>query len=295
MKKILITGANSYIGTSVEKYLAKWPDHYKVDTIDMEKVDWKEKDFSIYDTVFHVAGIAHSDDGKPTPEKKELYKKVNTELTIETAKKAKESGVKQFIFMSSSIVYGKAPKIGKTRIITAETKPSPDNCYGESKLKAEEGLKKLEKETENGQGFKVVILRPPMIYGKNSKGNYPLLSKLAKKTRLFPRVNSKRSMLYVENLAEFIRLMIENEERGTFCPQNKEYVNTSELVKMVRTVHGKKTGLIKGFTWALKLLGVFTHKVSKAFGSSYYEKSMSEYKQEYRLVGLEESIRRTEL
>ena len=295
MKKILITGANSYIGISVEKYLTQWSDKYKVDTLDMEKSDWGKKDFSGYDVVFHVAGIAHSDTGKLTPEKRDLYKKVNTELTIETAKKAKRDGVKQFIFMSSSIVYGEATKISKQRVITAESKPRPDNCYGESKLSAEKGLLKIEKETASSQNYKVVILRPPMVYGRNCKGNYPLLSKIARKSRFFPKVNNYRSMIYVENLAEFIRILIDNEERGVFHPQNAEYVNTSELVKIVRKVHGKKTSLIKGFAWALKLLGIFTHKVNKAFGSCYYEQSMSTYKQEYRLVGLEESIRRTEI
>lgn len=59
MKKILITGANSYIGTSFEKWLSQWLDDYKVDTFDMIDGTWKEKDFSQYDTVFHVAGIVH--------------------------------------------------------------------------------------------------------------------------------------------------------------------------------------------------------------------------------------------
>ena len=106
MKKILITGANSYIGTSFEKYMAQWPDKYQVDTLDMIDGSWREKSFAGYDCVFHVAGIAHSDNGKISTEKAKLYYAVNTDLTVETAKKAKAEGVKQFIFMSSAIVYG---------------------------------------------------------------------------------------------------------------------------------------------------------------------------------------------
>lgn len=108
MKKILITGANSYIGTSFENYLQQWFDKYQVDTVDMIDGSWREKSFGGYDVVFHVAGIAHSDTGKISKEKEKLYYTVNTDLTIETAKKAKADGVKQFIFMSSAIVYGES-------------------------------------------------------------------------------------------------------------------------------------------------------------------------------------------
>ena len=180
MKKILITGANSYIGTSFENYLKQWPDKYQVDTIDMIDGSWREKSFKGYDTVFHVAGIAHSDTGIISEERKSLYYKVNTELTIETAKKAKADGVKQFIFMSSAIVYGDSAPIGKQNVITKDTVPQPSNFYGDSKLKAEKGILPLQSDD-----FIVVILRPPMIYGKGCKGNYQALVKLALKLPVF--------------------------------------------------------------------------------------------------------------
>lgn len=289
MKRILITGANSYIGTSFEKYVSKWPERYETDTVDMIDGSWREKSFAGYDAVFHVAGIAHSDGGKISEEKEKLYYSVNTDLTIETAKKAKEDGVKQFVFMSSAIVYGESAPIGKQKIITKETPVSPANCYGDSKVQAEKGLKELEDDR-----FKVVILRPPMIYGKGSKGNYPVLVKFAKKLPLFPYVRNERSMLYIGNLVEFVRLMIENEERGTFWPQNVEYSNTSELVRMIGAAHGKKVRLVKGFGWLLKIMSHFTELVNKAFGNLTYEKSMSEYKEEYRRATLAESIEETE-
>ena len=289
MKKILITGANSYIGTSFEKYMEQFGNDYSVDTVDMIGDSWKSKSFSGYDCVFHVAGIAHSDNGKISKEKEKLYYAVNTDLTVETAKKSKADGVKQFIFMSSAIVYGNSAPIGKGKRITKDTPVHPANCYGDSKVQAENGLRKLEDEN-----FKVVILRPPMIYGKGSKGNYPLMSKMAQKLPIFPYVKNRRSMLYIENLCEFVRLMIENSEQGTFWPQNKEYSNTSEMVRMIGAAHGKKVHLIKGFTWSLKLLGLVTGIVDKAFGNLYYDKKMSEYKQNYRVCTLKESIIRTE-
>ena len=290
MKKILITGANSYIGTSFETYLKEnHPEDYIVDTIDMIDGTWRESSFSGYDCVFHVAGIAHSDNGKISEEKAKLYYAVNTDLTVETAKKAKADGVQQFVFMSSAIVYGESAPIGKMKVINRDTPLSPANCYGDSKVQAENGIRPL-----SDDGFKVVILRPPMIYGKGSKGNYPLLAKLAQKTPVFPYVKNMRSMLYIENLCEFVRLMIENGEQGTFWPQNDAYSNTAELVQMIAAAHGKRMGLVKGFGWALKGLSKCTGLVNKAFGNLCYDMTLSEYKEEYRIYNLQESIARTE-
>lgn len=291
MKRILITGANSYIGTSFEKYINEnYPGQYEIDTVDMIDGSWREKSFEGYDSVFHVAGIAHSDSGKISAEKEKLYYSVNTDLTIETAKKAKADGAKQFIFMSSAIVYGDSAPIGKDKLITKDTPVSPANCYGDSKVQAENGIRPL-----NDDNFKVAILRPPMIYGKGSKGNYPLLSKIAQKTPIFPYVKNERSMLYIENLCEFVRLMIENGEAGTFWPQNEEYSNTSELVKMIAEAYGKRVRLVKGFGWALKLLSYVTPVVNKAFGSLRYDMGMSGYAVEYRKINLADTIRKTEL
>ena len=289
MKKILITGANSYIGTSVESHLNKFSDKYIVETIDMIDGSWRKKDFSEYQVVFHVAGIAHSDSGKISEEKEKLYYAVNTDLTVETAQKAKNDGVKQFVFMSSAIVYGDSAPIGKNKLITKDTPVAPANCYGDSKVQAEIGIKALADD-----GFKVVILRPPMIYGKDSKGNYPVLSKFARKLPFFPFVKNERSMIYIENFCEFVRLMIENEETGIFWPQNKEYTNTSYMVQTIAEVHGKKMHLIKGFTWALKLISFCTGMINKAFGNLSYDQKLSVYKEDYQLVSLKESILKTE-
>ncbi len=284
MKRILITGANSYIGTSVEKWLSKFPEKFFINTIDMRDEKWKENDFSSYDVVFHVAGIAHV---STNPKLKDLYYKVNRDLAIETAIKARDEGVKQFIFMSSIIVYGDS-KDAKG-IITKDTVPVPSNFYGDSKLKAEEGIRTLESDY-----FKVVILRPPMIYGKGSKGNYPKLAKLAKKLPIFPDIDNQRSMLYIDNLCEFVRLMIENEENGIFFPQNKEYVKTSELVKLIAEVHGKKIILTKLFNFPLKVIGRLLRLVDKVFGNLVYDKQLSQYKFNYQIRDLIESIALTE-
>lgn len=286
MKKILITGANSYIGTSFEKWVKQWPGDYLVDTVDMIDGTWREKSFSGYDVVFHVAGIAHV---STDPNMEELYYKVNRDLTIETAKKAKTEGVKQFIFMSSIIVYGDSSHINHKRVIDKNTVPEPSNFYGRSKLQAEEGIIQLQDDN-----FNTVVIRPPMIFGKGSKGNYPKLAKMAQKLPIFPNVKNERSMLHIDNLCEFIRLMIANKERGIFFPQNSEYVGTSELVKLIAEAHGKSIVLTKLFNPMLKLMGDFVGQVNKAFGNLVYEKSMSEYKENYRIRDLKEAVRVTE-
>ncbi|MBQ7955054.1 MAG: NAD-dependent epimerase/dehydratase family protein [Lachnospiraceae bacterium] len=294
MKKILITGANSYIGTSFEKWAMENCKDFQIETQDMLGEEWKKADFSGYDTIFHVAGIAHADVGKVSEEGKKLYYKVNADLTIECAKKAKDEGVKQFIFMSSIIVYGESAGIGKMRVITRETPLSPANFYGDSKVKAEEGLQKLEDES-----FKVVILRPPMIYGKGSKGNYPLLAKMAKKLPIFPDIKNQRSMLYVENLCKFISLMIKHEERGVFFPQNAEYVQTSVMVREIANVARKRiiiTKWLNGVIWVLgKIPGKSSLLVNKAFGNLVYDQSLrGEYERQCIVCDFRESIAKTE-
>lgn len=290
MKRILITGINSYLGGRFRQYMEQFPDYATV-SISMRDGSWRGEDFTGFDVVYHVAGLAHSDNGRISPEKAQKYYEINTDLTKELANKAKREGVKQFIFMSSAIVYGDSAPIGRRRRIDRSTVCTPANCYGDSKLQAELGLRRLE-----DKNFRVVILRPPMIYGPGCKGNYPVLSLFAQRLPVFPYVDNERSMLFVDNLMAFVKLMIDNEESGTFFPQNAEYSNTSELVRMIAEAHGKKLILVRGFTWALKFLGFFTALVDKAFGSLSYDMSMSEYPGgEYRLYSLEESIRITEV
>lgn len=294
MKKILITGANSYIGTAVESWLRQYEEHYTVETVDMIDGTWREKDFAQYDVVYHVAGIAHADVGNVSEETKDFYYKINTDLAVETAKKAKSEGVKQFIFMSSMIIYGESGGLGHAKVIHKDTVPNPANFYGDSKWQADQKIQKLVDES-----FKVVILRPPMIYGKGSKGNYPTLAKMAKKLPIFPKVQNQRSMLHIDNLCEFIRLMIENEEAGVFFPQNSEYSQTSQLVQMIATNTGHHIILTKWlnpFVWIASCIpGKISGLINKAFGNLTYDKEMSIYpKGMYQIVSLEESIEKTE-
>lgn len=286
MKKVLITGANSFVGTNIEKWLLKEPESYQVDTVDTMNDAWKQTDLTKYDIVFHVAGIAHVD---PKPEMAPLYYKVNRDLAIEVAQHAKECGVKQFIYMSSRIVY-RASKSLKGNVTTPETQPDPNDFYGDSKLQAEKGLHELESST-----FKVAILRPPMIYGSNSKGNFLRLGWLATKAPVFPAWHNKRSMLYIDNLAEFVKQIIDRELGGTFFPQNKELTDTVEVVRYFAQKYHKKIWISRVFNPFVWLGSFFLKPIPKMFSDSYYVPEMSVYDFDYQLVSFDDSLKRIEI
>lgn len=292
--KVLITGAGSYIGESVKEYASEHYPNITFDTLDMLDADWRDYDFSSYDTVYHVAGIAHADVGKVSDEQIEKYYSVNTDLAIEVANKAKSAGVHQFIFMSSMIVYGDSAPIGKEKMIDRNTVPEPANFYGDSKWQADKGVRALADDK-----FKVAVLRPPMIYGKGSKGNYPILSKLAKKLPIFPDIENKRSMLHIDNLCEFMCKLILCGEGGIYFPQNKEYTKTSDLVAEIRRASHKKSKNIKALSPAVKIAyhipGKARGLVNKAFGNNCYDQELSKYSFEYSLSTLNDSIKKTEL
>ena len=283
MKRILITGAGSYVGESVRRYILSTSSDFEIDAVDTMNDAWKEAEFSKYDVVYHVAGIAHVN---ADPKMEALYYKVNRDLTIEVARAAKAAGVKQFIFMSSQIVFHESQSL-KSEVLTAETKENPNGFYGDSKLQAELGIKPLEDEN-----FKVCILRPCMIYGPNAKGNFPRLAKLACKTPIFPCWHNKRSMLYIDNLAEFVKQAVLRELSGTFYPQNRELADTVEIIRFFAKASGHKvwiTRLLNPFVW----LGSFVlQPINKMFATYYYDPEMSKMDFDYQLVSFEESLKR---
>ncbi len=301
MTKVLITGAGSYVGESVKKYILASQEkvgrnsgevrepEWEIDSVDTMSDAWKQTDFSKYDVVYHVAGIAHVN---ADPKMEPLYYKVNRDLTIEIAKHAKENGVKQFIFMSSQIVFHESKSL-KTEVLTKDTKPNPNGFYGDSKLQAEKGLWELAPQAPlKGDAMKICILRPCMIYGPNAKGNFPRLAKLATKVPVFPAWHNKRSMLYIDNLAEFVKQAIERQLEGTFYPQNREQADTVEIIRYFAKAAGHKvwiTKLFNPFVW----LGSFVlQPINKMFATYYYDPEMSKMDFDYQLVSFEESLKR---
>lgn len=279
MKKILITGSNSYVGVSFKDYLALWPEEYEVDEISTRDDSWKTFDFSPYDAIYHVAGIAHI---KETAENAHIYYEVNRDLAIQTANKAKIEGVKQFVFLSTMSIYGM-----DMGIITKDTVPNPKNNYAKSKLQAEEGLEPLADDN-----FKVTILRPPMVYGKGCKGNFQTMIKLVKKLPFFPRLNNQRSLIYVDNLSSFVKKCIDGKLSGIYFPQNQEYMNTTKMACWIAESLGKKVYMSWLLGLGVKILQPFVGIARKGYGSLIY-KDTEIFSYSYCVFGNKESVNKS--
>lgn len=262
MTRVLITGAGSYIGMHIAAHLGAFPDQFEVRELDMHG-EWRRDALDGCDAVIHVAGVAHQ---RETESNARLYDQVNHELAAETAREARARGVRQFVFLSSMSVYGVS--CGR---ITADTQPAPTTHYGRSKWEAEQELRRLEDEN-----FHVAVLRPPMIYGRGCRGNYPRLSALAQSLPVFPYVKNERSMLYIGTLCAFIRRLLESGGGGLFFPQNREYVSTCDLVREIARCHGRRVLLARGFGWLLGALAPKIPLIGKVFGTLTYDRSMSE-------------------
>lgn len=252
MKNVLIFGEGSYIGESVKKWLQKNEDAYTVSTMSSVGVSVKDTNFSPYQVIYYVAGIAHQ---KETEENAHLYYEVNRDLACAVAKKAKQDGVRQFILMSTLSVYGL-----NEGVIRKDTEEKPTTHYGKSKLQADQYIQKL-----SDNQFHVAIIRPPMVYGAGCKGNYQRLRSLALKTPVFPAVQNRRSMIFIDNLCDYIEWVIREDVTGVQIPQNKDYVCTSEMVRLIAGQHGKKIHFVKIPQFLIKVTPLST--VKKVFGS----------------------------
>lgn len=281
MTRVVITGAGSYLGAHIAAELAAFPERFTVRELDMRGA-WDKSALDGADAVVHVAGLAHQ---KETAENADEYDAVNHVLAVETAREAKARGVKQFIFFSSMSVYGLS--CGR---ITAETQPSPSTWYGRSKWAAEQALAEWNDDT-----FRVAVLRPPMIYGRGCRGNYPRLAALAQSLPVFPRVQNQRSMLYIGTLCTFVRRLIESGQSGLYFPQNREYVSTCDMVREIARCHGRKVHMVPGLGWLVSALASRVGVVGKVFGTLTYDKAMSTAFADAQEMAFAQTISQTEV
>lgn len=281
---ILIIGKNSYIGNHIDEWLAKLG--HQVTQLDVLTDKWKTYDYSPYDAIVHVAGIVH----QPKCKDWELYKRVNTDMPIEIATMAKKQGVKQYVFFSTMGIYGVAKSL-KPTVVDTDTPLQPEGMYGKSKYMAEEGLKMLQDET-----FDVAFVRPPSVYGKGCRGGYITgFTSIVRKLPVIPKAyeNAKQSFIYIDNLCELIRLIIEKRMQGIFCPQDEKAVNANELLCAIANGIGKKYRE-SGFLGLFVRLFRFIPLVKKAYGGVEYSQSLSSIEgADYVIVPFDEGIRRT--
>ena len=281
MIRVLIAGAGSYLGEHIAAWLAREPERCQTVTLDVRDPGWRTFDLRGFDAAVLVAGIAHRTE---TPADAPLYEAVNHRLAVEIASLAKAAGVKQFIFFSTMSVYGLT--VG---CIGPETPTAPRTAYGRSKLAAENDLRAMADDR-----FRVAVLRPPMIYGRGCRGNYPRLSALVGKLPVFPKVKNERSMLYIDHLCQFMARLVQSGEGGLYFPQNTAYVRTDELVRLIARTRGKRLWQPAGFGWLLGLMAAHGGVAGKVFGTLTYDQAMSAAYREDPQLSLEETVRATE-
>jgi nucleoside-diphosphate-sugar epimerase len=230
MKKIILTGAGGFVG---RYFLEHYRDKYEIKTLNLRDDAWKKENLAGYDAVVHLAGKAH--EMQAIDER--IYYDVNLNLTRQLFEKAAAEGVTQFIFISTTKVYG--DRI--TGVLSEQSPYGAEDAYGKSKQQAEEYL--LEQKSGS---VTVSIVRPPLVYGPGVKGNMISLLKLcAKKWPLpFGNTGNRRSMVYVGNLAALISTVIEKRAAGVFVAGDAAPMSTHELVAHIRKAMGRKPGLV---------------------------------------------------
>ncbi|MBN2816773.1 MAG: NAD-dependent epimerase/dehydratase family protein [Campylobacterales bacterium] len=250
---ILITGSRGFIGNY---FINEYSSNYKINTFSFVKENLDNLNLEVTELVLHLSALVHQMGGASASE----YERVNVTQTLELAKRAKESGVKHFIFMSSVKVYGEETD----RVYTETTPCHPEDDYGKSKLRAEEELLKLQSEE-----FQVSIVRTPIVYGYGVKANIKSLVNLVKKISILPfgNINNKRSMVYIGNLAHLVNELIQEKKQGVFLAADDTSVSTSEFIKIIAENLNKRIYLIElpFFETLLKFFKPSFHK--RLYGS----------------------------
>ena len=285
---MIITGADSYIGSHIQSYILSHDRTFSVEQLDVTDHKWQDFDFSGFDAVVHVAAIVHRKDIADW----DCYRRVNVDLTAQIARKARSQGVRQFVFLSSMAVYGAEKSLSAQKsVIAADSAPAPTTMYGRSKLLAEQALGEMESE-----GFRVAIVRPPNVYGPGCRGSYistyaAIVSKLPAIPKAFPSV--RQSVLYIDNLSRFIYLLICRQERGIFTPQDDISVSAVTLMEAIRDGLGLKRKT-SAFLGAFVYLLAACPLVRKGYGGISYRRSDSHQDRfDYVTVPFAEGIRRT--
>lgn len=288
--RVVITGANSYIGNRLQSYIRSVDDNIEINQLDVVGAEWRTFDFSKYDTVVHVAAIVHRKDIASW----DIYKQVNIDLTVEIAEKAKSQGVKHFIFLSSMAVYGIEKSLLKnSSVITHQTEMNPISMYGKSKYIAEQKLSEIEDEN-----FIISIIRPPNVYGPGCKGGYistyvSIVSKIPVIPEAF--ISVKQSVLYIDNLSRFIYLVIVEQKAGVYTPQDDESITAVKLMEYISEALGRKKKTSRFLGLFANLL-FFLPIVKKGFGGVSYDRHISHQNDlDYLVVPCKEGIKRTVL
>ena len=265
MKKVLITGASGFIGSFLQEHLSG----YEISTLSLRDPKWKNKPIDA-DVVIHCAGLAHVS-SKISEEK---YKEINSDVAFEFASFAKSNNVKQFIFLSTILIYG----TGHIGEINPNTLPNPQSLYSKSKLNAEIRLQLL-----NDELFTISTIRLPLIYGANAKGNLRTILSWAPYFFMFPEMNNKRTYLSLNDLTQSISKIIEVNLSGIILIGEEKPVSTFQIIKAVRGRKNKNLFKFNFFNLLIKRIRTRNQLIGKIFGDDYY-------KEDYLTIAINRSI-----
>ncbi len=264
MNDVLLTGSNGFVG---KYFIKKYADRYSIQKFSFLNDDFKSLHVEGIEIIVHLSALVHQMGGAS----KDEYERVNVTQTLDLAKKAKASGVKQFVFMSTVKVYGEENDAAYSETSTCK----PEDEYGRSKLKAENELLKLENDV-----FKVSIIRTPVVYGHGVKANIKNLVNLVQKVSVLPfgGIANKRSMVYVGNLCHMMDVIIEKEANGLFLASDDRAISTTKLIELIAKALDKKIYLIKipFFESLLKFIKPSFHK--RLYGSLEVDNSLTRVK-----------------
>lgn len=266
IQKILITGVSGFVGRHVlfacvnEGYEVVAPTRrastcdYKLvnqpiinDLIDICALPQFDKSIQ---TIVHIAGLAHKNDASIGD-----YITINSDHSLDIAKRAVEVGTRRFIFFSSIGVNGNVT----SQPFTESDEPSPQEDYAKSKLHAEQKLIAFSKQS----GLELIIIRPPLIYGPDAPGNFSKLLKLVNSGLPLPfgKIDNKRSFISVFNLSSFVIACIKAEEitQEVFLVSDDEDISITALLILLYKKTGKSNRLVnvhyKLLHSCLKLIG----------------------------------------
>lgn len=249
MKRILLTGANGFVGNY---FLKKYSSSYEIITFSFLNDNFVNLDLSNIDVVIHCSALVHQMKGASW----EQYEKININQTIQLADKAKKSGVKHFIFLSTIKVYGEE----SNKHCYENSRTNPTDYYSISKLKAEDSIRNIE-----SSNFKISVLRCPLIYGAGVRANFANLINLIKKAPILPfkNIKNKRSLVFVGNVCFILHRIIFLEKRGIFLSVDDKALSTTDLIQMIAKYLDKKILLIDI---------IFFDKFLKIIKPSYYQR-----------------------
>ena len=244
--RILITGVHGFVGTNLVKTLSKVHTIYGLDIVSPQKdgvkytFSWdyldKKDGIPVVDAIIHLAGKAHDTKNQSAAD---VYFKVNTDLTKKIYDYYLKSKAKKFIFFSS--VKAAADRV-EGEYVDENVVPSPKGPYGESKIAAEEYIRKKE-DVRRKNNQETYILRPCMIHGPGNKGNLNLLYGFVSKGIPWPlgAFENKRTFTSIDNLCYIIEgLLNKNVESGIYNINDDEAISTNELIEIICEALGKQ-------------------------------------------------------